>query len=196
MPDAVQCLNGKIVYHNYEPTNHLFAIATVGSDGVDINWRCDAVIPEGWQMANVDVQCEGYDSPDDPYILTGSCGVSFDLVPDRSHRYYSSSTSSPGWNNYDNEGYSWGKLILTLLFFYMAWKMFFQSGYRFTPPTFSTYGTGGAGLGGSSSWGGFGSGGWRPGFFSGLGLGSMLGSAWRRPSYNRFLSFDILFSLH
>ena len=32
-----------------------------------------------YQLGRIEVTCEGYDYPDDPYILRGSCGVS-DLI--------------------------------------------------------------------------------------------------------------------
>lgn len=31
---------------------------------------------DDYRFGNVEVSCEGYDYPDDPYILAGSCGVS------------------------------------------------------------------------------------------------------------------------
>ena len=30
----------------------------------------------GYQFGRIQVSCEGYDYPDDPYVLRGSCGVS------------------------------------------------------------------------------------------------------------------------
>ena len=30
----------------------------------------------GYKFGKIEVSCEGYDHPDDPYILKGSCGVS------------------------------------------------------------------------------------------------------------------------
>ena len=35
-----------------------------------------------YRFGKVEVYCEGYDYPDDPYILRGSCGVS-GIGPDR-----------------------------------------------------------------------------------------------------------------
>ena len=29
-----------------------------------------------YQFGRIQVSCEGYDYPDDPYVLKGSCGVS------------------------------------------------------------------------------------------------------------------------
>lgn len=33
---------------------------------------------EAYQFGQIQVSCEGYDYPDDPYVLKGSCGVSVD----------------------------------------------------------------------------------------------------------------------
>ena len=32
-----------------------------------------------YRFGNVEVICEGYDYPDDPYILKGSCGLEYTL---------------------------------------------------------------------------------------------------------------------
>jgi hypothetical protein len=46
----------------------------------DIQWTCTASLPEEFKLGSTDVICEGYDFPDDPYILKGSCGVEYRLV--------------------------------------------------------------------------------------------------------------------
>ncbi|KAF2474116.1 DUF1183-domain-containing protein [Lindgomyces ingoldianus] len=46
----------------------------------DIQWTCTASLPEEFKLGSTDVICEGYDSPNDPYILKGSCGVEYRLV--------------------------------------------------------------------------------------------------------------------
>lgn len=53
-----------------------------GSDysSEDIQWTCQASLPPEFKLGSTDVICEGYDSPDDPYILKGSCGVEYRLV--------------------------------------------------------------------------------------------------------------------
>jgi len=53
-----------------------------GSDYDDdnIQWTCTASLPEEFKLGSTDVICEGYESPDDPYILKGSCGVEYRLV--------------------------------------------------------------------------------------------------------------------
>ncbi|KWU45234.1 DUF1183-domain-containing protein [Rhodotorula sp. JG-1b] len=61
-PDVVQCV-------------------AVGTDGVGgLEWKCDADLPSGLRFGDVDVSCEGWDGPDDPNILRGSCGLTYSLV--------------------------------------------------------------------------------------------------------------------
>ena len=40
-------------------------------------WECKAEMDSKYRFGHLDVSCEGYDYPDDPYVLRGSCGVSF-----------------------------------------------------------------------------------------------------------------------
>ncbi|KAK5627921.1 hypothetical protein RRF57_003636 [Xylaria bambusicola] len=46
----------------------------------DVEWSCTASLPPELKLGSTDVICEGYSSPDDPYILRGSCGVEYRLV--------------------------------------------------------------------------------------------------------------------
>lgn len=49
-------------------------------DAEDVQWTCQAELPPEFKLGGTQVVCEGYDSPDDPYILKGSCGVEYRLV--------------------------------------------------------------------------------------------------------------------
>lgn len=49
-------------------------------DAEDIQWTCQATLPPEFKLGSTEVICEGYDSPDDPYILKGSCGVEYRLI--------------------------------------------------------------------------------------------------------------------
>lgn len=49
-------------------------------DEENIQWTCTASLPEEFKLGSTDVICEGYDYPEDPYILKGSCGVEYRLV--------------------------------------------------------------------------------------------------------------------
>ncbi|KAK3364387.1 transmembrane protein, partial [Lasiosphaeria hispida] len=46
----------------------------------DVEWTCTATIPSTLQLGSTDVICEGYSSPDDPFVLKGSCGVEYQLM--------------------------------------------------------------------------------------------------------------------
>ncbi|KAM9449949.1 store-operated calcium entry-associated regulatory factor [Clarias gariepinus] len=50
-----------------------------GWDGVDVQWECKADMDSWYRFGKVEVSCEGYNSPDDPYILKGSCGLEYTL---------------------------------------------------------------------------------------------------------------------
>ncbi|KAI1463331.1 DUF1183-domain-containing protein [Daldinia caldariorum] len=49
-------------------------------DAHDVQWSCTASLPPELKLASTDVVCEGYSSPDDPYVLKGSCGVEYRLL--------------------------------------------------------------------------------------------------------------------
>ncbi|KND02237.1 uncharacterized protein SPPG_02718 [Spizellomyces punctatus DAOM BR117] len=51
----------------------------VGWDGREAQWECKAELEDMYRLGKTIVNCEGYDYPDDPYILAGSCGVEYDL---------------------------------------------------------------------------------------------------------------------
>lgn len=69
----------------------------------DIEWTCTASLPEEFKLGSTDVICEGYDSPDDPYVLKGSCGVEYRLVlTGKGKEKYGKGRGGGGWG--DHEG--------------------------------------------------------------------------------------------
>ncbi|KAM6261676.1 store-operated calcium entry-associated regulatory factor [Porphyrio hochstetteri] len=60
VPEVVQCYNR-------------------GWDGFDVQWQCRAELDSALSFGQMEVSCEGYDYPDDPYILRGSCSLHFRL---------------------------------------------------------------------------------------------------------------------
>lgn len=50
-----------------------------GSDGYDIQWECKTDMDNAYRFGNIEVICEGYDYPDDPYVLKGSCGLEYTI---------------------------------------------------------------------------------------------------------------------
>ena len=59
-PDTVQCTN-------------------MGTDGLAVQWSCEADLPATLSFKDSDVNCEGWDWPEDPYVLVGSCTLSYSL---------------------------------------------------------------------------------------------------------------------
>ncbi|KAG6365140.1 hypothetical protein INS49_006747 [Diaporthe citri] len=51
-----------------------------GYDSEDIQWSCTASLPPELKLGSTDVICEGYASPDDPYVLKGSCAVEYRMA--------------------------------------------------------------------------------------------------------------------
>lgn len=78
-PQAVQCKN-------------------VGSDGVDAQWECKCEFPSDIRFGRISVSCEGYDYPNDPFILKGSCGLEYTIEKT------GSSYSSHLKHGYDSSG--------------------------------------------------------------------------------------------
>ena len=62
--------------------------SNAGHDGEDVVWECKSD-PSGAVIRDLNVQCEGYDYPDDPYILKGSCGIEFRMASPKSSPRYS-----------------------------------------------------------------------------------------------------------
>jgi len=85
----------------YEP--EVMRCKNSGSDYDEnsIQWTCTASLPEEFKLGSTDVICEGYDYPEDPYILKGSCGVEYRLIlTERGREKYG---KGGGWNGDDDE---------------------------------------------------------------------------------------------
>jgi len=115
VPDVVQCYNR-------------------GSDGLEIQWECKTEMPIEYKFGKVQVSCEGYDYPDDPYILAGSCGLEYTIDrtgvnsnKSKSNNGYSG-YSSNGWNNgksyQDDESSNFGLLVFICIVGFIIFKAF------------------------------------------------------------------------
>ena len=80
-----------------------------GSDGRGVQWECKADMDNGLRFGQVEVVCEGYDHPDDPYILAGSCGLEYTLELTKEGREKrSNSGGGGGWGGgWQNPGNSY-----------------------------------------------------------------------------------------
>ncbi|TVY37241.1 Store-operated calcium entry-associated regulatory factor [Lachnellula subtilissima] len=166
----------------------------------DIQWSCSASLPADFKLGSTDVICEGYSSPDDDYVLKGSCGVEYRLLyTEAGEEKYGGS----GWfgggqgkgKGGEGEGWTIDGIIFTVLFVavlvWICWALY--AGVRDAPAP-------GAGRaprrGGGGGWGGGGGDdpydppppypgkrygateqqqGWRPGFWSGSAAGAAAG---------------------
>ncbi|XP_022698728.1 store-operated calcium entry-associated regulatory factor-like [Varroa jacobsoni] len=155
-----------------------------GWDGNGNNWECKATLPTGVSFGQMDVNCEGFDYPDDTYITVGSCSLSYRLVGRASY-----SSWIPGKDSNSRSGIMFNLLFygVTFILVITLYKACVRS-MRYA----SDYGDGGFGTGGFPPGGpgfrpdyyapGNGCGGNRPplpndglGFWSGAMAGGLLG---------------------
>lgn len=88
-------------------------------DTEDVQWTCQAALPPEFKLGGTEVVCEGYDSPDDPYILKGSCGVEYRLVlTEAGEEKYGRNSFERAYRN--PSGQSIGSALFTFLF----WAVF------------------------------------------------------------------------
>ena len=78
------------------------------NEGLDdrgvVQWRCEAELPNYLRFGRIEVECEGYEHPEDPWILRGSCGLLYTLERQDPYSnqkasplpYYQASTSKCG----------------------------------------------------------------------------------------------------
>ena len=134
-------------------------------DENNIQWTCTASLPEEFKLGSTDVICEGYDYPEDPYILKGSCGVEYRLIlTDKGHEKYGKGRDGGWWGGDDEDGgrdgpKSFGEKIAGALF----WLAFIGIALWIVYSAFiaRSQGPAGAGVAGGNrlGWGGGGGGG-------------------------------------
>ena len=69
----LKCVGGTAGCHAFQPK--VVQCINRGSDGYDVQWECKTEMDSAYRFGQIQVSCEGYDYPDDPYVLRGSCGV-------------------------------------------------------------------------------------------------------------------------
>jgi hypothetical protein len=193
VPEVVQCTNR-------------------GSDGYDIQWECKADMDNAYRFGQISVGCEGYDYPDDPYILAGSCGLDYtiDLTEEGKERAQKSGGGSQnsqnsynnnyysGKNSTEDSDYSWLAILIIVGIIYYVITNTGHEDHAGIPPAGTMGPDGVPPPAGSpppytpdapySSARRPGEQGWRPGFWSGFGLGNLTGGWWggnRNRGYNR-----------
>ncbi|KAI9837511.1 MAG: hypothetical protein M1819_007161 [Sarea resinae] len=121
-----------------------------------VEWTCTASLPPEFKLGSTDVICEGYASPNDPYILKGSCGVEYRLLltEEGEKRYGSGTDGDDLWRGFKGSGTDWVKVAFWVLFVgvvaWMLYAAFIRDGAARGLPPPPRRGNG---------WGGFGGGG-------------------------------------
>ncbi|TDL14428.1 DUF1183-domain-containing protein [Rickenella mellea] len=90
--------------HLYQP--EVIRCTNEGGEGVEVDWKCEADLPESLRFGRVQVSCEGWSGPGDHYVVKGSCGLEYRLVKISN---LDDNISRPGWLANMN--------IATILFF-------------------------------------------------------------------------------
>ncbi|KAF5020679.1 hypothetical protein F66182_7293 [Fusarium sp. NRRL 66182] len=96
----------------------------------DVQWSCTASLPEELKLGTTDVICEGYSSPDDPYVLKGSCGVEYRLALTRKGERRYPNIANGGWFGDGRGGTDWGALLFTLIFVFILVWIVYSACYR------------------------------------------------------------------
>ncbi|XP_030643874.1 store-operated calcium entry-associated regulatory factor [Chanos chanos] len=73
----LQCVGGSAGCSAFFP--EVVQCQNKGWDGIDAQWECKADMDNAYRFGRVEVSCEGYNHPNDPYILKGSCGLEYTL---------------------------------------------------------------------------------------------------------------------
>ncbi|KAN0063590.1 hypothetical protein ACQY0O_004038 [Thecaphora frezii] len=144
----------------------------------DAQWKCSADLPPSIRMGRVDVSCEGYDAPSDPYVLKDSCALTYHLLPsygpdESSRSQYKFAPSKLEETVSELVAWVfwaafWAALLYIVLGFIRSATGSGRNGTRFSG------GRGGGGPGGGGGGGGWGGdwGGWFPGAPGGGGGGA------------------------
>lgn len=73
----LQCIGGSAGCGSYLPK--VVQCINKGHDGADYQWECKADMDDSVRFGELEVSCEGYDYPTDPFVLVGSCGLRYNL---------------------------------------------------------------------------------------------------------------------
>ncbi|KAF8627052.1 hypothetical protein AX17_006392 [Amanita inopinata Kibby_2008] len=168
-----------------------------GGSGTDVDWKCEADLPDSLRFGRVEVNCEGWSKPGDPHVLKGSCSLEYRLV-EVPGALRGNSVPGTGWRTQDILSGLF-TVLWSLVLFYILYHFFYnlfsrnrsQSASRPSSGPRPSGGGGGGGTYGGSSHpfpGAFdeppppysatykqnSSGeGWRPGFWTGAALGGL-----------------------
>lgn len=99
----LQCVGGSAGCGSFVP--EVVQCQNKGWDGSDAQWECKADMDNAYRFGRIEVSCEGFNHPDDPYILRGSCGLEYTLELTEEGR---SRHSHQSWGGGGRGGGAWG----------------------------------------------------------------------------------------
>jgi len=139
------CIGGREC--QYKP--HVVQCRNMGKDhNGEIQWKCEAELAAEVKFGELTVECEGYDYPDDPYILKGSCGLRYQLeFTDNGRQRQSQSgyqkESYQNYQNYQGSGWTMGSIFTLIIIAFVAYIIYsacFGSRSSSIPPAGGFYG--------------------------------------------------------
>ena len=75
----------------------------------DVQWTCQASLPTEFKLGSTEVVCEGYESPEDPFVLKGSCGVEYRLIlTEEGEKRFGERVDDVGGYGYEDDYYGGG----------------------------------------------------------------------------------------
>ncbi|XP_053556730.1 store-operated calcium entry-associated regulatory factor [Bombina bombina] len=109
-----------------------------GWDGIDVQWECKLDMENSYRFGKVEVSCEGFDYPEDPYILRGSCGLEYTLeLTDQGRKRSQDGNSNTGFGSgfFQSQSKGWNSqsssdssgvivFVVILLLAYGVYKLF------------------------------------------------------------------------
>jgi hypothetical protein len=132
-------------------------------DDDDVEWTCKASLPPEFKLGSTDVICEGYNNPDDPYILKGSCGVEYRLIlTEQGEQKYGKAKTSWWDSGESSDSYDYGHASTKTDRFVsgLFWLLFVGVLCWMVYGFFTNRGAGGAANPNPRPRGGWGGGGW------------------------------------
>ena len=142
------------------PTPNLVVCSNIGYQGREVRWECEADFDQRYKFGRIQVSCEGYEHPDDPFILKDSCGLEYEIDHEYSHSAYNQNYHS----SYSSSLFSLTNIILFVAIGILIYAIYRNSldtrdadtttgtrtDYTAPPPT-----TGGTVPGATGGWGNF-----------------------------------------
>lgn len=79
-PEIVDCANLELMNDAKSPQEEEASETETERDqDEELQWKCNASLDKEYTLRAVSIDCEGYDYPEDPYILRGSCQLKYTI---------------------------------------------------------------------------------------------------------------------